>query len=99
MSFGMERDQFDAIINTFKDKFGVPRKILFSAQQMREVALSYRESVMDHGIEVTDDPHIQLETSIEQVFQSWDSPKAQAYREIMDMSENWGTAVIVQAMA
>lgn len=99
MSFGMERDQFDAIMNTFKENYGVPRKIQFSPDQMRDVALSYRQSIRDHGIEITDDPHIQLETSIEQVFQSWDSPKAQAYREIMDISEKWGTAVIVQSMA
>lgn len=99
MSFGMERDRFDSIMNTFKERYGVPRKILFSPEQMRDVALSYRESVTGHGIVISDDPYTQLETSIEQVFQSWDSPKAQAYREIMDISENWGTAVIVQAMA
>ncbi len=99
MSFGMERDQFDAIMNNFKEKSKVQRKIQFSPHQMRDLALSYRESVRNHGVEITDDPYIQLETAIEQVFQSWDSPKAQAYREIMDISENWGTAVIVQAMA
>ena len=99
MSFGMERDQFDAIMNTFKDKFKVLRKIQFSPDQMRELALSYRASVKDNGIEITDDPYTQLEIAIEQVFQSWDSLKAQAYREIMNISENWGTAVIVQAMA
>jgi pyruvate,orthophosphate dikinase len=86
-------------MNTFKDKFKVLRKIQFSPDQMRELALSYRASVKDNGIEITDDPYTQLEIAIEQVFQSWDSLKAQAYREIMNISENWGTAVIVQAMA
>jgi pyruvate,orthophosphate dikinase len=95
----MERDTFDALMNTFKDKFNVPRKIQFTPDQMRDVALSYRDAISEHGIVITDDPHAQLHTAIEQVFQSWYSPKAQAYREIMDISENWGTAVIVQAMA
>lgn len=98
MSFGIERDRFDAIISAFKEQFGVSRKIQFSPGQMREVALSYRAEIRNHGIDIIDDPHLQLETAIEQVFHSWDSPKAQAYREIMDISENWGTAVIVQAM-
>lgn len=99
MSYGMERDQFDEIMNTFKDRFKVLRKIQFTPQQMRDLALSYRASIMNNGIEIIDDPFAQLEIAIEQVFQSWDSKKAQAYREIMDISENWGTAVIVQSMA
>jgi pyruvate,orthophosphate dikinase len=66
---------------------------------MRDVALSYWASVRNNGIEIVDQPFAQLEIAIEQVFRSWDSKKAQAYREIMDISENWGTAVIVQSMA
>ncbi len=34
-----------------------------------------------------------------QVFRSWDSEKAHAYRQILGISEQWGTAVLVQAMA
>lgn len=98
MSYGMERDRFDAIMNDYKERFRVPRKIQFSPDQMREVALSYRSAVTAHGITVIDEPRHQLETAIEQVFLSWYSPKAQTYREIMGISEHWGTAVIVQAM-
>ncbi len=98
MSFGMERDQFDDIMNAFKEQFRIPRKIQFSPDQMRDIALAYRESVRNQGIDIIDDPYVQLDTAIEQVFQSWYSPKAQAYREIMDISEHWGTAVIVQSM-
>jgi pyruvate,orthophosphate dikinase len=77
----------------------VLRKIQFTAEQMRELALAYRETIKLKGIEITDDPKTQLQIAIEQVFKSWVSKKAQAYREIMGISENWGTAVIVQAMA
>ncbi|MEW6586838.1 MAG: PEP/pyruvate-binding domain-containing protein, partial [Nitrospirota bacterium] len=99
MSYGMERDEFDEIMNSHKGKYHVLKKIQFAPEQMRELALTYRETIRNHGIEVHDDPQKQLRTAIEQVFQSWFSQKAQAYREIMGMSENWGTAVIVQAMA
>ncbi|OGW40939.1 MAG: hypothetical protein A2Y97_03100 [Nitrospirae bacterium RBG_13_39_12] len=98
MSFGIERDRFDYVINSFKNKYKVPRKIQFTPEQMREVALAYREIIKSKGIEVVDDPRIQLETAISQVFQSWFSKKAHDYREILGLSENWGTAVIVQAM-
>jgi pyruvate,orthophosphate dikinase len=99
MSYGMERDKFDDIMNFFKDKYDVLRKIQFMPDQMRDVALGYRQAIRDSGIEIIDDPRAQLQASIEQVFKSWFSKKAQAYREILGISENWGTAVIVQAMA
>lgn len=99
MSYGIERDKFDDIMNFFKGKYKVQRKIQFMPDQMRNVALGYRETIKDNGIEIIEDPKIQLQIAIEQVFKSWYSKKAQAYREILCISENWGTAVIVQAMA
>ncbi len=98
MSFGMERDHFDNTINAFKKKFKKPRKRHFTPEQMKVVAFAYREIIKDHGIEIIDDPETQLHMVISQVFSSWFSQKAQAYREIMGLSENWGTAVIIQAM-
>ncbi len=98
MFFGMERNKFDDIINSFKERYKVPRKIQFTPEQMRDVAFAYRDAVKDNGIEITDDPKIQLDMAIAQVFQSWFSQKARDYREILGISENWGTAVIVQAM-
>ncbi len=98
MSYGMERDSFDEIMNSYKGKYKVLKKIQFTPGQMREVALAYREIIKNNGIDIIDDPKTQLHIAIEQVFNSWSSKKAQAYREIMGISENWGTAVIVQAM-
>jgi len=99
MSYGIERDNFDELMNFFKGKHGVLKKIQFTPDQMRGLALAYRETIMNNGIEITDDPKSQLQIAIDQVFKSWFSKKAQAYREILGISENWGTAVIVQSMA
>ena len=98
MFFGIERDKFDSIIEFFKKKFDVGIKIHFTHEQMKEIALAYHEAITSAGIAVSDDPKIQLETAISLVFQSWDSSKAQTYRAVMGISENWGTAVIVQSM-
>ncbi len=98
MSYGMERDLFDNIINSFKRKYKVVKKIHFTPDQMKEVALAYRNTIEDNGIDIIDDPKIQLQIAIGQVFQSWFSKKAKVYRDILGLSENWGTAVIVQAM-
>ncbi len=98
MFFGIERNVFDAIIDSFKKKYDVGVKIQFTPEQMKQVALAYRDAIQDHGVTISDDPKTQLETAISLVFQSWNAPKAQTYRKILGMSEDWGTAVIVQAM-
>jgi pyruvate,orthophosphate dikinase len=98
MSFGLDRDEFDNIINFFKKKHKVEFKIRFSPSQMKEVALAYKEFILSKGIKIEEDPWKQLIIAINQVFNSWNSSKAKAYREILGISEAWGTAVIVQKM-
>jgi pyruvate,orthophosphate dikinase len=44
------------------------------------------------------DPRAQLRGAIEAVFQSWNSPRAQVFRAREGVSEDLGTAVVVQAM-
>ncbi len=98
MSYNMERDLFDAIMNEYKVRYGVEWKRDFTSQQMREVALGYRQALSDSGVVLADDPYEQLFQAIRQVFHSWNSDKARTYREIMGISDDWGTAVIVQNM-
>lgn len=45
-----------------------------------------------------EDPFEQLWQAITAVFESWNNPRAQEYRRIYKIPENWGTAVNVQAM-
>jgi pyruvate, orthophosphate dikinase len=98
MFFGMERDAFDAVIDAFKLRYKVDRKLQFTEEQMMAVAFAYRDMISRHGIRIEDNPVAQLETAITLVFHSWDSRKANAYRQILGISEDWGTAVLVQAM-
>ncbi|HEX3238874.1 MAG TPA: pyruvate, phosphate dikinase [Solirubrobacterales bacterium] len=58
-----------------------------------------REAVLDDtDEEVPTDPHEQLQAVIRTVFGSWSSRRAKAYRRHWNISEDGGTAVIVQAM-
>ena len=52
----------------------------------------------EQGENVTADPMGQLELAIAAVFQSWDSPRAKAYRAHHGISDDLGTAVTIQAM-
>jgi pyruvate, orthophosphate dikinase len=98
MGFGLQRDDFDAIISTFKKKLGLQFKKEFSGAHMKEIALSYKQRIMDDGFDVPDDPMTQLFDTIHSVMDSWESDKAKTYRQIMGISDDWGTAITVQAM-
>lgn len=98
MSFGMEREVFSEIMRNHKYRHGVEKKRQFSAEEMRELALTYRRAVEERHITLYEDPWAQLRVAVQQVFASWHSTQAREYREIMGISDRWGTAAIVQAM-
>jgi pyruvate,orthophosphate dikinase len=98
MAFDLERDEFDAIMKAFKERWGFSHKREFSGEQMKALALAYKKNIRDAGIAVLEDPMEQLHLTIKRVFGSWDSAKAKAYRKIMGISDDWGTAVTVQSM-
>jgi pyruvate, orthophosphate dikinase len=98
MAFGLARDDFDAIIADFKTRLDIPLKKGFTGEQMRMVALAYKARIQEEGVEVLEDPIDQLFMTINAVFASWESPRAQTYRKIMGISDDWGTAVTVQQM-
>ena len=95
---GLERDFFDHIIDDYKQQYSISKKIQFNPDQMREIALAYRSAMEARGIELIDDPPEQLRHAVLQVFASWHSTRATLFRHQMNLSDEWGTAVIVQAM-
>lgn len=95
---GLERNFFDEIIGSYKSRYSVSKKIEFNPDQMKQIALSYKKSMEKRGIKIKDDPGAQMEQAILQVFASWYSEQAQIYRRQMHLSDEWGTAVIVQSM-
>ncbi len=95
---GLERNPFDMIMDSFKSKYGVGRKIQFRPEQMRELTLAYKKAIEDKGLELPEDPFAQLQQAILQVFASWHSEQARTFRGQMHISDEWGTAVIVQQM-
>ncbi|NLI81750.1 MAG: hypothetical protein GX443_08700 [Deltaproteobacteria bacterium] len=98
MSFGMQRDEFDEIMYHHKKKHGRQVKREFRPEEIRALALAYKDALKRNNIEFSDSPREQLFTAINQVEESWYSPKAKTYRDIMGLSEDWGTAVTIQTM-
>jgi pyruvate, orthophosphate dikinase len=98
MGHGLKRDDFDSVIKTFKELWNIPLKRGFPGEMMRSVALAYKRMIEEADIEVVEDPFEQLLATIRMVLNSWDTAKAKTYRRIMGISNDWGTAVTVQAM-
>ncbi len=98
MAFDLKRDDFDAIIADFKRRLGVAYKKDFTGLQMQEIALTYKSLVQDSGVEIEASPLKQLDVAIRKVLDSWNAPKARTYREIMGISDDWGTAATVRTM-
>lgn len=72
---------------------GIDRHV-FEGQPMEESIGFYTAST---GEEFPDADG-QLLGSIEAVFNSWDNDRAKFYREMHDIPDDWGTAVVIQAM-
>ncbi len=98
MASGVLRDDFDAIMISFKDKYHVQQKKNFSWQQMRQIAHAYREHIRGKGIMVEENPMEQLMQAINSVLDSWNTKRAYSYRKHLRVADEWGTAVIVQRM-
>ena len=98
MAKGIDRDVFDEEINQFKAKYSVRQKVEFDPAEMRELAYAYKQILVNHNVELEQDPFRQIIACINMVFESWNSERALAYRRHLGISENWGTAVIVQQM-
>jgi pyruvate,orthophosphate dikinase len=98
MANGMEREDFQELMNVHKHAHNVHYKRDFSPEQMRQLALKYQQAVRNRGFGMPEDPWLQLIGAVDMVFDSWHTPKAQEYRHLMGVSDDWGTAVIVQTM-
>ncbi|MBF0311367.1 MAG: phosphoenolpyruvate synthase [Magnetococcales bacterium] len=98
MSFNLERSFFSELMHQAKRRCNVQMKREFSAEQMRDLALAYRVRAQREGVVIPDDPWEQLHAAINQVVKSWNAPKAAEYRRIMNIANDWGTAVVLQSM-
>jgi pyruvate,orthophosphate dikinase len=98
MSFDIKRNAFDWLMTKCKERYKVKFKRQLTGPQMKELAMRYRQLLLDNGITIPDDPMEQLLTSINRIIDSWNSSRAKTYRDIMGISDDWGTAVTVQTM-
>ena len=96
---GVEHHAFEEILETFKENQEYFLDTELSANDWQKVIEQYKSVVQNElGKPFPQDPKQQLWGAIEAVFGSWRNDRADVYRRLHNIPENWGTAVNVQAM-
>jgi pyruvate,orthophosphate dikinase len=98
MAYGLSRDVFDEVMDRSKIEFKAVQKADLSPESMKKIAFAYKKTLQKNNIYFEEDLFKQLITTINLVFDSWSSERAKAYREHLEIADEWGTAVIVQRM-
>ena len=96
---GLAHEQFEEILELEKETKGVELDTDLDTADLKRVAELYREYVKKTlGRPFPEDHGEQLWGAIGAVFRSWNSQRAKTYRRLHNISQDWGTAVNVQAM-
>ena len=96
---GVEHAGFEDLLEAHKDEREVSLDTELDADDLKALVGEYKQLVEDElGEPFPQDPEDQLWGAVGAVFGSWRTARAVTYRRLHDISENWGTAVSVQAM-
>jgi pyruvate,orthophosphate dikinase len=95
----VERANFEKMMDAMKKKRGVKLDTELTAADLKALVGQYKSFFKRRmKRDFPTDPMEQLETAIRAVFDSWDIPRAVAYRNFYKIPHDLGTAVNVQTM-
>jgi len=92
-------DPFEELLDAKKAARGVAQDTELSADDLKELVAEFKAAIKKHtGQPFPEDPMDQLWGAIGAVFGSWRNDRADVYRKINHIPDEWGTAVNVQSM-
>ena len=92
-------DPFEKIIEEAKEAKGVELDTDLDVEDLKELVANFKAAVKKvTGHDFPVNPWDQLWGAIGAVFGSWNNDRAKVYRKMNGFSDDWGTAVNVQAM-
>ena len=96
---GIEHEHFETVFTRIKQQYGVTEDADLNEEGLEKLVTAYKKVYKQHSDETFPQaPHEQLEKAVEAVFQSWNAPRAQAYRKINNIRGLIGTAANIQSM-
>ncbi len=101
--WGLNLEDYN-VVDKVKEHHGVQYKRDLPPAAMKEVAEATKAIIRDEGHgedldRIISDPFEGLFGAVDAAYASWNNKRALQYREVMGLSEDWHTAVIVQQMA
>ncbi len=98
-SSGLEHEHFECEMSALKQKYGAKQDTDLTASQLKELVETYKRVYQEHVKKpFPQDPMEQLRLSINAVFGSWNSARAEKYRQINKITGLLGTAVNICSM-
>lgn len=96
---GLNKSEFEKIIDEIKERKGVKLDIDLDADDMEELTERFKKFYKENlNEDFPQDARVQLNRSIMAVFRSWNNERAIYYRKMNDIPDDWGTAVNVMEM-
>lgn len=94
-----EEDPFEVLIERRKQARGLTDDVEMTVEDLKGLVADFKAIIRERkGHSFPEDPTEQLWGAIGAVFTSWQNPRAEAYRRLNRIPDDWGTAVNVQAM-
>ncbi|MEO5345912.1 MAG: pyruvate, phosphate dikinase [Magnetococcus sp. YQC-9] len=95
----LPHERFEETLTHLKKSLGKQQDMEVTAEEWKGLAEQYKAIVQEEtGKPFPEDPLEQLWGAIGAVFHSWNSDRANTYRRLNNIPDDWGTAVNVQAM-
>ncbi len=96
---GIDKGEFEAVLRRVKADCGASSDAQLSAEGLRRLVVLYQDLFKDRaGFPFPQKPAEQLRLAVAAVFDSWNNPRAFAYRRLHRIPDDLGTACTVQAM-
>ena len=93
------KHKFDTILESKKAEKGYESDVDMSSEDHQAIIAAYKRLVRQETLEdFPQDPKTQLMMAVKAVFNSWNNPRANVYRQLNRIPSDLGTAVNVQSM-
>lgn len=96
---GFNLSMLESTLEDLKEARDYKEDTELDAEDLEELCQVYKRIILEEsGKSFPTDPMEQLWQAIGAVFNSWNNPRANKYRELNSIPHDWGTAVNVQSM-
>ena len=96
---GFPKEDFEEMFDKIKTEKGIKNDTDMTAEDLKEVIEVYKKQYKKHAKEeFPQDAKFQLIEAVKAVFRSWNTERANTYRRLNGIPDEWGTAVNVQEM-